>query len=189
MQEFKLSGSIASDHPVQMLDYPAVVIEPNSTATTSTAGVLLTDQGIVYPRYVLFGSTYADWSQISDFKKQTSERDGLLFALVLFLLPSILFWFALSSLLKLFLAFIVLITLGYFLPRMVKHRISFVETIKCAVLAIPGVTIIGVGLSPIAPGPMFWWGFLVSAVVFIIAIALLSERSTKPHKHDGAKYK
>lgn len=175
---FHLSAEVETDHEVVLLSYPSIVLDMN--ATGGKHDVVFTREGLFYPTFIFFGESFVPWDGIADLKQQTAERDRMLFALVLFLLPSIIFWFAVLSLLKLILVFGALVLLGYVLPRMFRYRMRFGETVKTAILAMPSVMFIGLGLSPVAPRPMFWWGTLVTVLVFALGVLLLSE---------GIKYK
>ena len=181
VESFNLSASIEADHPVVILGRPEIVLDMN--ATSYGQDILFTREGMYYPAYVLFGEGFVPWSDMSDLKRSTPERDRLLLGILLFILPSIIFWFAFVSILKLFLAFLGLLILGYYGPRFLGRRMRFSETVKLAILALPSVMFIGVGLSPLAPTPLFWWGLCLTLVLFVIGIALLSERVAHERKH------
>ncbi len=176
VDRFQISSDIEAARPVELLAHPSVVLDLTGNATREGRTILITHDGISYPSYGLFGTTFVNWSQVNDLKTPTPERDKFLYGALIFLLPSIIFWCALASVRKLLLASVALMIVAYFLPRLFRHRISLSETVKSVTLAMPSVMLIGVGLSPLAPGPMFWWGLLLTVGVLAIAVVLLSER-------------
>ncbi|MDD9954518.1 MAG: hypothetical protein OXR66_09390 [Candidatus Woesearchaeota archaeon] len=173
VQTFTVDGKVEADHPVELLREPHVVLDLNGEAN---ADFVLTNGGVFYPKYLYFGKTYVPWADLKDMKQQTSARDRLLTGFVLFLVPSIIFWFFLYSVVKLIFIFTLLVLIGYYVPKVVKHRIPFKEVVKIAALAMPSVTLIGVGLYPLAPHMLFWWGLGLTFLLFAIGIALMSER-------------
>jgi hypothetical protein len=177
VQEFTISGSIEADHPITILQSPSVMLDLNATEERSDYDVLFTREGVRYPSFLFFGHSFVHWADVRDLKNPTPERDRLLFGFALFLLPSIIFWFALLTLIKLLGIVALLILLGYALPRAFSHRISWRETVKVAILSMPSVMLIGMGLSPLAPGKLIWWGLGITVVLFALGVFMLSERA------------
>jgi hypothetical protein len=173
MQTLELDASVAADHRVTLLPRPNIVLDLTTNATErDDEDLLITQDALIYPRYLLFGDRSLIWGEVRDLKTDSPSRD-------LFLIPSVLFWFFLYELLILFIIFWLLVLLGYCLPRLAHHRITFRETIKIAILAMPSVMIMGLGLFPIAP--LFWWGVLLTAIVYALGIALHAELAVDDH--------
>jgi len=175
VESFSLDATISASHPVTILSSPDVVLDLNHTGK-SAHDYVLSGEGVYYPRFFFFGNKYVAWDDLRNIKQPTETRDRFLFGVLLFMLPSIIFWVGLWSILKLFLVFVFLIMIGYTMPRFVSHRMSFSETVKAATLAMPSVMFIGVGLAPILPQALWWWGFFLTLGVFAVSIFILSER-------------
>lgn len=173
IDKFEVTGSLESNETVLLVEDPEIVVDLHGNS--SEGDVVISKHGILYPAHVLFGKTFAPWSELNDFKRQTEERDLLLRGVVIFLLPSLLFWFFIMSLAKLVLLFCVILLAGYYLPRMFKHRIAFREVFKTAILAMPSAILFGVGLNPVGR-ELFWWGALLTVLLYGTCIILLSER-------------
>ncbi len=180
VQELRISGEVVADAPVVLIDRPSIVLDAttNGSETTATAhpDILLTSGGIVYPQYIYAGSEFIAWSDVTDLKRESPLRDRLLAGMVLFLAPSLIFWGLAYLLGKVFLISLLLLALGYWVPRAFKHRITFKELLKLLIIALPSVLILGIGLSPLAPGILFWWGVGLSVLMFTIGVTLMSER-------------
>jgi hypothetical protein len=178
VEQLEISANVKADHSVTLLERPNVVLDLE--ANTTEADFALTNKGVIYPRYFLFGERLMPWAEVRDLKTQTDTRDNFLAAAVIFILPSIIFWFFLFQLLKLALIFGLLVLLGYTLPRIAKHHLSLRETVKLAVLALPSIMIMDLAFYPLAP--LFWWGFLLTAALFFVGVALISEiQVTRKH--------
>lgn len=171
---FSVSGNISADHPVELIEVPHTVLDVSDTG--ADAKFLFTEEGVHYPTFFYFGESFVAWGELTDLKQQTESRDRMLVLIVLFLLPSILFWVSLWSILKLLLVFLLLVMSGFTFPRFLGYRLTFPETMKAAVLCMPSVMLFGVGLSPLAPRPLWWWGLALTAGLFCICVFLLSER-------------
>jgi hypothetical protein len=180
VEQLQLSAEVKASHPVTLLSRPSIILALDANETRQGT-ITLSDTGLAYPKYLFFGNGLIQWEDIHDLKNQNSTRDHVLAALVLFLLPSIIFWFFWYSMVKLGLIFLSLLVLGYFIPHLFKYHVPFSEVVKTAVLAIPSLLVMDLALFPLAP--LFWWGLLLTVIFFIIGIALLSE--LKEHKHQG----
>jgi hypothetical protein len=172
VEQLELDANVAAAAPVALLNRPSIILALDANDTPQ-GEITLSNTGIIYPKYLFFGNAIIRWDDIHDLKNQTPTRDHVLAALILFLLPSIIFWFFLYSMLKLSLIFVCLLLLGYLLPRIFKYTISFVEVAKLAVLTVPSLLIMDLALFPLAP--LFWWGLLLTVIFFFVGIALLSD--------------
>lgn len=182
VEKFEIDGTVVASQPVNLLAEPSVVLDIQGSVSPSDYDFVFTSQGMTYPKYLFFGSEYIAWEDLRDLKKPTPIRDRALTGIVIFLIPSLLFWFLVYTILELILIFIILLVLGYIIPRALKHEIRFSEVLRVGILSLPSVIIIGIGLYPLAPGPLFWWGFLLTAIVFGIGIFCIAERQTEPRK-------
>lgn len=182
INQLEFNASVDTDHPVTLLARPSIILDLDANETPR-GEITLSNTGILYPKYLLFGNGIIRWEEVHNLKNQTPTRDHALTALILFLIPSIIFWFFLYSIFKISLIFLALIILGYCIPRIFKHEISFLDVVKIGILALPSIFFMGVALFPI--GPLFWWGLLLTVIFFLFGIALLSEVKEVHHKHQG----
>lgn len=181
VERFEMQGTVQAGRPIMLASYPGIVLHANATreqALEEEAEIVLTDQGVVYPEYLFFGAEYVPWSELSDLKQATPERDRLLAGIIVFLLPSIIFWYFLVRVLQVALVMLFLVLFGYWAPRVFRHRIRLKELAKVVVLAMSPMILISMGLAPLAPRPLFWWGFFLTLGIFILVLAMLSERVT-----------
>lgn len=179
VEQFEIDGTVVATQPVELLSEPSVVLDIQGNISSSEYDFIFTSQGLTYPKYLFFGSEYVKWEDLRDLKKPTPIRDRALAGIVIFLIPSLLFWFLVYTILELVLIFVLLLVLGYIIPRAFHHEIRFNEVVRVGILSLPSVIIIGIGLYPLAPGPLFWWGFLLTAIVFGIGIFCIAERRTE----------
>jgi hypothetical protein len=178
LTQFRLDANVTADGLVVVLDHPAVVIDLNAN-TTPPQTITLTDDGILYPAFFLFGNAELPWDEFHDLKAQSRSGNRLLSAIILFMLPSIAFWFILLSLAKIFIVALLLVLLGYIVPKVFGYSITLLDTLKVCALALPSIFILDLGLYPVAP--LFWWGFALTIIYFIIGVAIVSEpRSRAP---------
>ena len=182
VHELRLSGNVTADAPVVLLERPTVVLDMTVNGTETAAArdpdLIFTQGGVVYPRYVYGGASFIAWSEMTDLKQQSPLRDRLLGGIVLFLAPSLVFWGLVYHLGRVLLIALVLWAFGYWVPRAFRHRIGGLTSCKLLILTLPSVLIFGVGLSPLAPGPLFWWGLILTIMLYTLGVLMLSERIT-----------
>lgn len=184
VERFEVSGVVEAPHPVVLLEEPSIVLDVGGNSTDARDhDFILTGTGITYPKYFFFGDEFVEWADLRNLKNPTPTRDRLLAGIVIFLLPSIIFWFLAYSVVLISFIFLFLVLIGYFAPRPFKHRIELAEVLKVAVLSMPSVIIIGIGLYPLAPGLLFWWGFGLTIAIFAVGVFLISERRTDMREH------
>jgi len=182
VHELRVSGEVVADAPVVLIDRPSIILDATTNGSESTAAshpdILLTRGGIVYPQYIYAGSEFIAWNEVTDLKRASPLRDRLLGGMVLFLAPSLIFWGLAYLLGKIFLISLLLLALGYWVPRAFKHRVTLKECVKLLILTLPSALLLGIGLSPLAPGILFWWGLGLTVVLFTVGVVLMSERVT-----------
>lgn len=179
VEQLELSAQVKADHQVTLLDRPQIILD-TSANTTRTGEFTITNDGVMYPKYLFFGTSMMRWSEVRDLKQQTPTRDRALTAFIIFILPSIIFWFFLFQFFKLGLIFLLLCVLGYAIPKAFQHGIRFADSAKVAVLAMPSLMVMDLALYPLAP--LFWWGLVLTSVFFFVGIALISEVQTLEHR-------
>jgi hypothetical protein len=172
IERLTLDAEAVAAEPVTLLERPQIVLHLDANQTRS-GDITLSNDGILYPKYLFFGTQQLAWSEVKDLKQPTQGRDRMITAAIVFLLPSIIFWFFLYSLLKTTIIVALLLLLGYSLPRIFKHKISGKDTFKLVLLTLPSLLIMDLALYPLAP--LFWWGLLLTAVLFFVGVAIVSE--------------
>jgi hypothetical protein len=182
MEKLTLSGEAEATGPVYLLKQPAVLIDLDANQTRH--GVLtLSREGILYPKYLFFGTSFTSWSQLTDLKQETPEKRNVLRNLIIFLLPSIIFWFFLFSSLATAIGLFVLILLGYFLPKLFHHAMSFGEAVKIGLLALPSTLFFSIGFYALDVKSIFWVGIILTVVLFSVGVMVTSELIVPERKH------
>ncbi len=176
VEEFNLEGNLITDETITLIKEPSVAIAPPETDPEHF--ITITKKGMWYPEWLLFGRQFVSWDDVKDIKQDSPERNEVLRGFLVFLLPSVIFWFVLIGLAKLAILFLVMLLVGYFLPQFMKQKVLFKQNLKAACFAMPSAIIIGMGLSPLG-FELFWWGAALSIIIFGLAIALLSERKVR----------
>jgi hypothetical protein len=184
VEQLVLRAEVNASAPVDLLTHPHVVLDTAANGTRSGI-ITLSNEGILYPKYLFFGTATMSWDDLQDLKQQTAQRDRFLTAAVIFLLPSILFWFFLLSLFLIGMLFCVLTLGAYCIPRMFKHRITFMEAVKVSIISIPSMLLFGLGLYPLGVVTVLLAALLLTLVAYGIGIAIISERDVpnEPRKH------
>lgn len=180
VHELRFSGSVVADAPVVLLDRPHVVLDAtvngSDSAVSPRPDLLFTMGGVVYPRYLYAGESFIAWSDLNDLKRESALRDRLLGGILLFLAPSIIFWGLVYFLGRILLISLLLLLLGYWIPRLFKSRIGGKENLKLLLLTLPSALLLGVGFAPLAPRPLFWWGLGLTVGLYALGVAMISER-------------
>ncbi|MBR9700608.1 DUF1189 family protein [Candidatus Woesearchaeota archaeon] len=175
VERFEFGGVIKTNQSVMIVADPDIVLDLEKNDSETSHEVVITKHGVIYPKYLFFGKTLVPWSDLKNLKQQTPARDHMLYGIVLFLLPSILVWFFVLSIVKIFLLLGFMLLAGYYLPRIFSYRILFTHVTKIALLTMPSVVVIGMGFHPIG-SELFWWGAFLTLTFFTLGIALLSEK-------------
>lgn len=182
VHELRFSGTVVADAPVHLLDRPSVILDATVNGTESAVSprpdLLFTMGGVTYPRYLYAGESFIAWSDLNDLKQESALRDRLLGGILLFLAPSIIFWGLVYFLGRILLLSLLLLILGYWLPRIFKSRIGGKENMKLLLLTLPSALLVGVGFAPLAPRLLFWWGVGLTIVFYALGVAMMSERVT-----------
>jgi len=178
IEELSLGGTVQVSHPVVLMHHPSVVLDMAHNGTSSEHVVLLSQQGVVYPKYLFtFGDAFVSWDDLTNIKVENKIRNRIILWTILFLMPSIVFWFTIVSLVKITLLLALLAVLGFIVPKLFKHSLGFTDALKIAILALPSFVIFGVGLYPLAPVAMSWWGAILTLVIFTLGVAVVSKRN------------
>jgi hypothetical protein len=184
IDKLELSADVQAAEPITLTDRPQIVLDLSENATRSGT-ITLTNEGLLYPKYFLFGTETVRWSDIRDLRQNTPSRDSALFIAVLFLLPSIIFWGFLVSFGFILLLFLILAIAGWAAPRALNHHIAFGDVMKLVVITLPAALLLSLALLPLGATILFWGGILFSVILFIIGIAMLSE--LRLVSHEGKK--
>jgi hypothetical protein len=186
MDTFVINAEVNASQPIEIISEPSIILDIDANGTRN-GFITLSREGIIYPKYLFFGTEQLPWDQLRDVKQNTVERDRLLWGTIIFLLPSILFWFFFFSLLATAALFCLLALLGYALPRIFKYRMSATEAAKVAIIAMPSVLLFGLGLYPLGVGTLLWVSIGLSLVLFGIGVAVISELDMpeEHRKHHG----
>ncbi len=171
----KLTGEIEANNAVTIAEHPHIVLDLAANNTPSRT-ITITRDGIHYPTFYLFGDSTIPWSSIFDLKSNMTSHA---FLLTTFLLPSIIFWILVWSMLKIFFLLAILVILAITLPRIFRFRISGSDAVKVAIFSSPSLLLFDFALMPIAP--LFWWGALLTTIYFWIAVLLVIEPIPKDH--------
>jgi hypothetical protein len=185
VQEFSINATVVSSSPIRLLEQPIITLDPQMN-TTRSGDITLSNDGIIYPKYILFGTSTIPWSKVTNLKERTIERDLMLLAIGLFLLPSIIIWFLVLGVSVVLACAITSAIIGSFLPKLFSHSISFSESCKVAIAALPSSLILSVGLYPLAATPVLVVGVILSVAYFTIGIAAVSERVV-PERRENIK--
>lgn len=175
IQKMNVAAEIQTTGPVTLLNHPHIVMDLDANATQPRT-ITLTKDGLHYPTLYLFGDSTIPWSKILDLKNN-AQTDA--FLLAAFLLPSIIFWVLAWFAIKTILIFFILITLAILIPKIFGYTLEKGEAIKIAIFSSPSLFLFDFALEPIAP--LFWWGLLLSAIYFWIAVLLAIEPMKKEH--------
>jgi hypothetical protein len=186
VQQLVLSAEVNATGPTVLVAQPHITMDLEAN-TTRSGFLTLTRQGILYPKYLFFGTSAFPWSNVQDLKQQTAERDRLITGIIIFLLPSLLFWFFLFSFFLCALLFLSLVVLGYFVPRIFKHKLTFFEAVKVAIISMPSILLFGLGLYPLAVLTVLWIATLLTIILCGIGVAIVSELDMpeERRKHHG----
>lgn len=173
VEQFDLGATVSAQQPVLVLERPHIVLDMGANGTR-TGDITLTGEGILYRKYLLFGNGEVRWDEITDLKNQTTTRDRMLGIMILFLLPSIIFWFFIYSTFKAAILFGLLVLLGYTAPRVFRHEIAGSAVVKLGLLTLPSFIIMDFALYPLA-SVLFWWGLAITTALFFVGVALISD--------------
>ena len=182
IEELQLDAKVKANHQITLLQRPEFVLDMDANMTR-TGTLTLTKEGVLYPKYLFYGTTLIKWSEIKDLKQESSTRNTIFSGMIIFLLPSIIFWFFVYSLFKIFLLSTVLAILAYFIMKILHHTLSLQHLVKIIVLSSPSIFLMGIAIYPLAP--LFWWGFLLTGVLFALGIALNAEFAQQEHHKKG----
>jgi hypothetical protein len=186
VEQLELKADVKAAQPVMLMEQPKVTLDLDANGTRS-GSLTLTDEGILYPKYLFFGTAQLPWSDVNDLKQQTPVRDRMLAGIIIFLLPSIIFWIFVFGLILCAALFLLFVILGYLAPKLFKHRLSFSESCKMATVAMPSALIFSIALSPLGAAALIWGGFALSIILFTVGVAILSEMDVEEREYTKHK--
>lgn len=173
-----IDGTVITDSPVTLLDHPLVRID-SAANTTPSRTITIASEGVIYRKYLFFGERTLRWDSFKDLSNPSDDAKGMMHTIAAFLLPSIVFWFTVFVLIEVLVIYSIMIAIGVFAPRIIGFHAPASAVAKIGVLSLPSILFIDLGLYPIAP--LFWWGFALTAIYFLIGVVMISEPRGASH--------
>ncbi|HIH24254.1 TPA: hypothetical protein HA251_04440 [Candidatus Woesearchaeota archaeon] len=173
-----IDGTIATDSPVILLDHPLVRID-SAANTTPSRTITIANDGLIYRKYLFFGERTLRWDSFKDLSNPSDDAKAMMHAIAAFLLPSIVFWFTVFVLIEVMIIYGIMVAVGTLAPKIVGFHAPASSVAKIGVLSLPSILFIDLGLYPIAP--LFWWGFALTTVYFLIGVVMISEPKGASH--------
>jgi len=181
---FTVNGNVSAGEPVVLLRAPDIVVDLTDDASMTNERVLFTKQGVSWKEWLLFGQTSKTWDELTDL---TSASQDTLFLVLLFLVPSFAFWAGVLFLICYFSIVLVASVFAFLLPRVWRHKITYVTSLKLCLFAATIMMAVELLLLPFYRN---WWLPVLLYVVFLaIGIALVGDRELSSERKDGKKAK
>ncbi len=182
--EFELDGNFSASRPIVLMDGPDIVVDLSENRTIKGEEILFTEDGIQWKRFLLFGKAEKSWDEVKDL---TDTSDAALFALLLFVAPSLAFWVGILYLAIYLITIIIFGVVAYLVPKIWRHKLSFKNALKLSIFASTVMMLIELWLLPFYRN--WWLPFLIYLVFLAIGIALVGDRELsgegrKKKKHD-----
>lgn len=173
-----IDGTVITDSPVTLLDHPLVRID-SAANTTPSRTITIAGEGVIYRKYLFFGERMLRWDSFKDLSNPSDDAKRMMHTIAAFLLPSIVFWFTVFVLIEVLILYSIMVLLGVFIPKIVGFHAPAATVAKIGILSLPSILFIDLGLYPIAP--LFWWGFALTTVYFLIGVVMISEPKAVSH--------
>jgi hypothetical protein len=174
VHQLQVDATVNASAPVMLIAHPPITLDMEANGTRGGL-VTLSNDGILYPKYLLFGTDLIQWSAIKDLKQQSAGRDKLLAGIIVFLLPSIIFWFFLLNMLGFALLGACMLLLGWGVPKAFGHRLTPGEALRLVIITCPSMMLFSFGLYALGVSTLFWVGICMSVALFSIGVILVCE--------------
>jgi hypothetical protein len=182
IEQFQLDAHVNATRAVTLTDHPEVVLDLDANSSR-TGTFTLTRSNILYPKYLFFGTGSMPWNDVRNLKQASAARDTMIASMVIFLLPSIIFWVFATGLFLCIILFVLLLLYGHFVPKLFRHRLTVAENWRLATITMPSVLIFSLALYPLGAIALVWGGLILTIVMFSIGVAVLSEMNVAERKH------
>lgn len=179
-QDSWIDGNFTAAEPIVLISDPKIIVDLSENATLGKEKLLITQGGVEWKRYYFFGKTTREWTDIQNVKDISS---GFYTAIILFLAPSIAFWFGIVFILKYLIMAFIFGTLAFFIPKLWRHAISYNNAIKVALYSTTAMMLIEMILFPFYR--ISWLPIALFFIFLVIGITLVGDRDITPTK----KYK
>ncbi len=180
-QTFKVSGNYSADSKILFSEEPSVAVDMDGEKMRGEL-LLFTQEGIHYKKYGLFGSDFVSWSEVNNFK--SSEKSPVLFLLI-FLLPSLVFWLFIFFSLKYWLYILLFSTLAWLVSKSLSYEIEFSDCLKTGVFSVTPLMILELVLLFYIQ--LFWLSLGFYVLFFLLTVALVGERELTSSKNNSGK--
>lgn len=179
-QDSWIDGNFSATEPITLISDPKIIVDLSQNATLGNEKLLITTAGLEWKRYYFFGKTTKEWTNLRNVRDIPS---GFYIAIILFLAPSIAFWFGILFIIKYLCMALLFGTLGFFIPKLWRHVLSFDNAIKVALYSTTVMMLIEMILFPFYR--ISWLPIALFFIFLIIGITLVGDRditATKKYK-------
>ncbi|MBU2561251.1 MAG: DUF1189 family protein [Nanoarchaeota archaeon] len=149
---------------------PFVTIDTRKSEGELKEGKFLITEDYLYTK-TMFGKVRRD--ALGQYKNLT-QNEGIVIALLLLMLPSLMFLFYIAYAIKVLLIALAATVLGFVIARLVKFELTFLEALKAALLATTLMIIIDLAKLPFNLN-VYFAQYIAFLILFIVGVIKMGE--------------
>ena len=182
VEQFQINVESSINEPITVLKKPKIVVDFQKENMTNE-WILVNENSVSYNKYFFFGKEKAFFGDYQSV--QEDESVSLYSKVVIFLLPSVLFWILFIFLIKYAVLISIFSLLGWMFFMSGRNKMTFRNSLKAAIFTATPMIIIDLALWPIAV--MYLVPILIYIFFFAMGLMMVAERKGKKHHHKGKK--
>ncbi len=168
---FSVDVEASLDESITILKKPQVEVD-FSRGNLTDEFILVTDDRVMYNKFIFFGEEQAVFE---DYRSVKSDKSTNLYSkVVIFVLPAIIFWVTILFLIKDFFFMALFAVLGWVFFISSKNKVTIQNSLKTSVFAATPMVFLDLALWPWVI--MYYIPLIIYLIYFFIGLVMVSER-------------